>query len=106
MSAVRSSPVYFDPNTLRSLGDKLRDAGISSEEIATSKSTPRFVLHFRCTTRGQTFHLLGFSVPDSSFVAVIASGRKKQVDLVFQIHDTLLSFGGLSEDGYGKRNGS
>lgn len=103
MSAVRASPVYFDPDGLRSIRDKLRDDGIQSQEISTAESKPRFIYHLRCTCRKQTFHILGFSVPNSSFVALIPQGRKAQLDLVFEIHDLLLTYGGLNEDDYRKR---
>src|ERR1051326_5440031 len=106
MSAVRSSPVYFDPDRLRSLGDKLRDSGISSEEIATSKSTARFVLHFRCTRSKHKCHLLGFTVANTPRIALLAQGSKKEIEFVFQIHDLLLSFGGISNDDHRKANES
>jgi hypothetical protein len=106
MSAVRSPPVYFSPDLLLLVRDKLNDEDISSETVRTPKSTPRFMLHLRCRFGSQTFHLLGFTVVKSTFVALIVSGRKKQIDLIFQIHDLLLSCGGLSEDAYKKHIGS
>jgi hypothetical protein len=98
--------VYFEADQLPSVRDRLRATGVASEEVTTPKSTPRFILHLRCTLEKQTFHLLGFAVPDSRFVAVLAQGRKKQMDLIFQIPGLLISLGGLSEDNYKNENRS
>ena len=98
--------MYFDPEGLGSVRDRLRDKGVQSAVIATPKSLPRFVFHLRCSLQDQTFHLLGFRVPDSSFVALLAQGRKKQMDLIFKIRDLLIECGGLSEDEHRKKSGS
>jgi len=100
--AVRSPPVYFDPDGIDPIQSRLGSEGITLEEIATPKSLPRFVLHFRCTRRKHKCHLLGFTVANKPRIALLAQGSKKEIEFVFQIHDLLLSFGGISNDDHRK----
>jgi len=103
MGAYASEPVHFAYDSLEGVFHRLAVHGVEMKTLRTSKSTPRLIVKRQCRFRDQKFRLLGFQKAGSTSVALQVWGRLKQAELLFELQDVLLSFGGSLEGDYGRK---